>query len=97
LKPAAGATGARVVATQFLDQLLVATDDAEAALDACFCREALAAFASRLLKNSLLSEPGMARGADQSLQVIDLTGASPDMRRTRDLRNAQDVRFSTIC
>jgi hypothetical protein len=51
----------------------------------------------RLLKNSLLGEPGMVRGAAQSLQVIDPTEASPDMRRTRDLRNAQDVRFSTSC
>jgi hypothetical protein len=51
----------------------------------------------RLSKNSLPGEPGMARGADQSLQVIDPTGANPDMRRTRDLRNAQDVRFSPSC
>jgi hypothetical protein len=59
---------------------------------------AIEALASRLLKNSLPGgEPGMARGADQSLQVIDPTGASPDMRRTRDLRNARDVRFSTSC
>jgi hypothetical protein len=48
LKAASRAARAQVVATEFLEQLLAATDDPFAALDALLGREALAAFTHRL-------------------------------------------------
>lgn len=48
LKPARGAAGAQVVATEFLDQFLIAVDDPIASLDAGFGREALAALTGDL-------------------------------------------------
>ena len=44
LKRFAGAAGARIIATEFFDQLFVAMDDARAALDVRFRWEAVASF-----------------------------------------------------
>jgi hypothetical protein len=37
------------------------------------------------------------RDDEASAQAIASSGASPDMCRTGDLKNAQDARFSTTC
>jgi hypothetical protein len=51
LKPAAGATWARIVATELLEELFVPVHNAVSAFDPDFGREALPALARRLETN----------------------------------------------
>lgn len=51
LKPATGAAGAGIVASQFLGQLFISVNDAHSALDLCLRREASASLAGLLVES----------------------------------------------